>query len=101
MTTKLSTENNEKHQMAFGHKQAMERLFSKKDPSVSGITSLSYQKHKEQSKESARLHGINRYAFEDKVGSGTFGVVHKARDKVTLETVAIKRVFQDKKYKNR
>lgn len=45
--------------------------------------------------------GINRYAFEDKVGSGTFGVVHKARDKKTLEVVAIKKVFQDKKYKNR
>jgi len=42
-----------------------------------------------------------RYAFEDKVGSGTFGIVHKARDKKTLELVAIKRVYQDKKYKNR
>jgi serine/threonine-protein kinase MDS1/RIM11 len=47
------------------------------------------------------LTGAARYAFEDKVGNGTFGIVHKARDKRTLETVAIKRVFQDKKYKNR
>lgn len=45
--------------------------------------------------------GVNRYAFEDKVGSGTFGIVHKARDKKTLELVAVKRVYQDKKYKNR
>ena len=45
--------------------------------------------------------GVNRYAFEDKVGNGTFGIVHKARDKRTLEVVAIKRVYQDKKYKNR
>lgn len=52
-------------------------------------------------KDSARISGQNRYVFEDKVGSGTFGIVHKARDKVTLEVVAIKRVFQDKKYKNR
>lgn len=36
-----------------------------------------------------------------KVGSGTFGTVHKARDKKTLEIVAIKKVFQDKNYKNR
>lgn len=28
--------------------------------------------------------GAARYAYEDKVGSGTFGVVHKARDKKTL-----------------
>ena len=54
-----------------------------------------------ESKESSRLAGAARYAFEDKVGNGTFGIVHKARDKRTLETVAIKRVFQDKKYKNR
>ena len=28
--------------------------------------------------------GAARYMFEDKVGNGTFGVVHKARDKKTL-----------------
>lgn len=43
----------------------------------------------------------DRYEWETKVGSGTFGTVHKARDKKTLETVAIKKVYQDKKYKNR
>ena len=47
------------------------------------------------------MEGQNRYAVEQKVGSGTFGVVHKARDRKTLELVAIKRVYQDKKYKNR
>jgi glycogen synthase kinase 3 beta len=47
------------------------------------------------------MSGASRYVFETKVGSGTFGVVHKARDRKTLEMVAIKRVFQDKKYKNR
>lgn len=31
-----------------------------------------------------KLQGVGRYAFEDKVGAGTFGVVHKARDKKTL-----------------
>lgn len=35
------------------------------------------------------------------MGSGTFGIVYKARDRKTLEIVAIKKVFQDKKYKNR
>lgn len=30
------------------------------------------------------VEGVNRYAFEDKVGAGTFGIVHKARDKRTL-----------------
>lgn len=35
------------------------------------------------------------------VGSGTFGVVYKGRNKDTLDVVAIKKVLQDKKYKNR
>lgn len=35
------------------------------------------------------------------MGSGTFGVVYKGRNKMNLEVVAIKKVFQDKKYKNR
>lgn len=48
-----------------------------------------------------KLVGANRYEMEQKVGSGTFGTVHKARDKKSLETVAIKKVYQDKNYKNR
>lgn len=39
--------------------------------------------------------------MEEKIGSGTFGTVHKARDRTTLEVVAIKKVYQDKNYKNR
>lgn len=35
------------------------------------------------------------------MGSGTFGVVYKGRNKDTLDVVAIKKVLQDKKYKNR
>jgi hypothetical protein len=45
--------------------------------------------------------GGERYEWERKVGAGTFGTVHKARDRKTLEVVAIKKVFQDPKYKNR
>ena len=58
-------------------------------------------KEDREPRDSKLPSGINRYMFEDKVGNGTFGVVHKARDKRTLEVVAIKKVFQDKKYKNR
>lgn len=85
--------------MSHAHRVAIDKIFhNKKDqPSIS-----LYRKEKdEKEKESKQFTGINRYAFEDKVGNGTFGVVHKARDKKTLEVVAIKKVFQDKKYKNR
>lgn len=51
--------------------------------------------------ESEAKKGASRYQVECKVGSGTFGTVFKARDKTTLDVVAIKKVFQDKNYKNR
>jgi serine/threonine protein kinase len=35
------------------------------------------------------------------IGQGTFGQVFKAKIKKTGELVAVKRVFQDPKYKNR
>lgn len=41
------------------------------------------------------------YNAEKIVGNGSFGVVFKATIAETGETVAIKKVFQDKRYKNR
>ena len=41
------------------------------------------------------------YTAEKIVGSGTFGVVYQANCIETGEKVAIKKVFQDKRYKNR
>ena len=35
------------------------------------------------------------------VGSGTFGVVYKSKVNETGEVIAIKKVLQDKRYKNR
>lgn len=35
------------------------------------------------------------------LGKGTFGVVYRAKEEKSDEYIAIKRVFQDKKYKNR
>ena len=86
--------------MTTAHRIAIDKIFhnKKEHPSIS-----LHRKEKEDhsTKENKLPIGVNRYAFEDKVGNGTFGIVHKARDKRTLEVVAIKRVFQDKKYKNR
>ncbi|CDW74981.1 glycogen synthase kinase 3 [Stylonychia lemnae] len=41
------------------------------------------------------------YQAQKIVGNGTFGIVYKATVTETGETVAVKKVFQDKKFKNR
>ncbi len=52
-----------------------------------------------------KTKGKNQQSFtynaEKIVGNGSFGVVFKATIAETGETVAIKKVFQDKRYKNR
>lgn len=91
-TTKLNTEAHCRDPLTLHQRQAADKLFNQRKDTLNS---------KRDQKESSKMDGQNRYAMEQKVGSGTFGVVHKARDKKTLELVAIKRVFQDKKYKNR
>jgi glycogen synthase kinase 3 beta len=46
-------------------------------------------------------HAAHTYESERILGSGSFGVVFKARVAETGEVVAIKKVFQDERYKNR
>lgn len=41
------------------------------------------------------------YNAEKIIGNGSFGVVYKAKVAETGEIVAIKKVFQDRRYKNR
>eukprot|EP01066_Platyproteum_vivax_P013071 Platyproteum_vivax@DN5944_c0_g1_i1.p1 len=41
------------------------------------------------------------YSAERVIGNGSFGIVYQAQVVETNETVAIKKVFQDKRYKNR
>ena len=43
----------------------------------------------------------SKYQIEGVAGKGTFGVVYYGTNKQTGEKIAIKKVFQDKKYKNR
>ncbi len=42
-----------------------------------------------------------RYVAERIIGNGSFGVVYKAHFEIENEHVAIKKVYQDKRYKNR
>jgi glycogen synthase kinase 3 beta len=44
---------------------------------------------------------MTTYTAECIVGSGSFGVVFKAKIAETGETIAIKKVLQDKRFKNR
>lgn len=43
----------------------------------------------------------NKYEIEGVAGKGTFGVVYFGKVALTGEKVALKKVLQDKKYKNR
>lgn len=101
--SKLNTEAKDPDTLSHAQRLAANRIFgpAKKDPAQSLGREGREVRGEREGRESSRLVGAARYACEDKVGSGTFGVVHKARDKKTLELVAIKRVYQDKKYKNR
>lgn len=61
----------------------------------------------EEIKELNRKENLGRgehnftYTATEIIGSGSFGVVYKANVAETGETVAIKKVFQDRRYKNR
>ena len=46
-------------------------------------------------------HTIGDYTIQKSIGQGTFGKVFKGRFRTTGQMVAVKRVLQDKKYKNR
>lgn len=41
------------------------------------------------------------YRVDEVIGKGTFGVVYKATKRDNGKSVAIKKVLQDKRYKNR
>ena len=49
----------------------------------------------------AQQDSKKKYKIEQAIGKGTFGVVYRALNTQTNETVAIKKVLQDKRYKNR
>ena len=62
---------------------AIDKIFGNKrdQPSVSFHKK---EREEKEARELDRMVGAARYMFEDKVGNGTFGIVHKARDKKTL-----------------
>lgn len=41
------------------------------------------------------MEKILQYEKVEKIGEGTYGVVYKARDKVTNETIALKKIRQE------
>jgi len=77
----------------------VQRLFNKDSKKTSSVTAKEERSVILTKKEP--VSPASKYVFEEVVGSGTFGVVYKGRNKDTLDVVAIKKVLQDKKYKNR
>jgi len=72
----------------------------KKDKSIP--TKLTKSEEKPTAFDCVTIKGNNlTYVVEQVVGSGSFGVVVKAIVQETNEVVAIKKVLQDKRYKNR
>jgi serine/threonine protein kinase len=66
----------------------------------SGDLSEAMEKLKLEEKGSSKKQPIS-YAAERVIGSGSFGVVYQASVLETGETVAIKKVLQDRRFKNR
>ncbi len=56
---------------------------------------------KKKSESSSKPNAAISYAAERVIGNGSFGVVYQATVIETGETVAIKKVLQDKRFKNR
>ena len=56
---------------------------------------------KEQNPKKNKVETVMTYSAEKVIGNGSFGVVYQARVQETGEVVALKKVFQDKRYKNR
>ena len=56
---------------------------------------------KQEKVEKASQEPDKNYKIQETAGKGTFGVVYKATSLITGEPVAIKKVLQDKRYKNR
>lgn len=83
MTTSISSMDHRRMNTSFVKSQT-----SSKPPSRSHMTST--KSKQEQTYESERV-----------LGSGSFGVVFQARVVETGDVVAIKKVFQDERYKNR
>ena len=80
----------------FAHKESrfnrMKLEFSKYQASTAGTTTPT---------AGTSRNVQHKYAIEGIAGKGTFGVVYFGRVRLSGEKIAIKKVLQDKRYKNR
>jgi glycogen synthase kinase 3 beta len=76
--------------------------------SINLMNNIGYHQSPNQKSQNQKMQdsqgqgrGQHTYSTERVLGSGSFGVVYQAKVNETGESVAIKKVFQDKRYKNR
>ena len=72
-----------------------------RDPSASGSTDAAASGSNASGPSAAMGRQTISYSADRLIGNGSFGVVFQAKVVETGETVAIKKVIQDKRYKNR
>jgi serine/threonine protein kinase len=97
---KEETDSDLAQEMAEGQKQKQHNPSTASDSLSETMERMKISEAEEKKKPKNKKQAIS-YAAERVIGNGSFGVVYQATVIETGETVAIKKVLQDRRFKNR